>query len=611
MFRKISVTLARAIVASATAALVAGCAGSGSQGSALMPASNFGGTSGGVSGTGTTVVRIYVPAGTSVSASIAKQAAIASPPPAFGSLAGTSTSAQTPAPPPISTPAPAPGAQALAINVTGPTTISQTVSVGPSSGGCAPAPGGSACQLTLSLPSGTYTGTIGGATVAFTVAAGSNNALNLTLGGVPSQIAIVPASSMSAQNAQGSIDLYGAGKHLLLVEMLDANGNVMIGGGGANFSLGQAGGSLPLAMAQAPGAPNMFYVTASSAPTGSSASVRASATYGGLANPCAQSGAVCTGSARVDVKQLLAVANSSANTVTLYVAGQNMPLATIQNGVTNPQALVFDAAGDLFVANQPGAVTVYAPPYNQAPATIAVGINHPQSLAVDARGNLFVANGNGSNTVTLYSPPYGGQPAVTIASNVDDPVNLALDSSADLFVVNAAANTVTEYAPPYAAKPTTISKGLNTPNSLALDGRGNLFVANLNSTPNSVVEYAPPFTDASSPVATISNGVNEQGSIALSSTNLFVPNQGANTVTEYAAPYVGAPTTIVGGQSQPVALAIDAAGNLYVANYGNNTITAYAVPYAPGSWTTLSNGVVAPLAIALSPATSGGPMLLP
>ena len=302
-----------------------------------------------------------------------------------------------------------------------------------------------------------------------------------------------------------------------------------------------------------------------------SAILRATATYAGPTNPCAQSGAVCAGTVRVDVRQLLAVANSGANSVTLYTSGQSFPLTTIQNGVTDPQALVFDAAGDLFVANLPGSVTEYVPPYNQAPIAIANGVNHPQSLAVDVHGNLFVANGSGSNTVTVYSPPYSGAPSATISSNVNDPVSLAFDSTGDLFIVNAAANTVTEYAPPYAGAPTTISKGLNTPSSLALDAHGNLFVANLTSTPNSVVEFAPPFTNASTPVATITNGINEQGSIAVLSANVFVPNQGANTVTEYAAPYTGSPTTIVGGQSQPIALAIDAAGTLYVANYGNNT----------------------------------------
>ncbi|MFZ0031774.1 MAG: hypothetical protein WAK84_07870 [Candidatus Cybelea sp.] len=598
------VPVAHASVAFIAAVLAAGCAGGGGQGNGMM----FPGSGGAVGGVGNTVVRIYVPAGTQMN-SIAKAASVP-PPPTIG-VPGVGTNVATPTTAPVTTPPPVAGSQALAINVSGPATISQTVSVGPTSSGCTPSPGGTTCQLALSLPLGTYTGTIGASAVAFTVGSIANNVLNLTLGGTPASVAVVPASSMSVANAQGGIDLYGAGKHLLMVEMLDANDNVMVGGGGATFGISQAGGSLPIAVSQAPTSANLFYVTPAGATNGGSAILRATANYAGVGNPCAASGAICTGTVHVDVRQILAIANSGANSVTLYANGQGAPLATIQSGVTSPQAVIFDVAGDLFVANQPGSITEYVPPYNQGPIAIANGINHPQALAVDARGSLFVANGSGSNTVTLYSPPYGGAPAATISSNVDDPVSLALDSSGDLFVVNSANSTVTAYAPPYAGVPTTISRGLSTPNSLALDNRGNLFVANLNSTPNSVVEYSPPFSNSSAPVATITNGVNEQGSIAALSTNLFVPNQGANTVTEYAAPYTGSPTTIVGGQSQPVALAIDAAGNLYVANYGNNTVTVYASPYAPGSWTTISNGVMAPLALALSPVTNGSATLLP
>ena len=595
------------------ASVATGCSGNGGQGNVLMPA----GGSGALGGAGSTVVRIFVPAGLTTSSGTRQPALPAPPtPPISGAAPGASTNVQapitTPAPPVAPTAAPAPGSQSLAINVSGPTNISQNVSVGPNSSGCSPAPGGSNCQLALSLPAGNYVGTVGSATIAFTVTTAANNALNLTLGGVPSQLAVVPASYTSVQNAQGTIDLYGAGRHAFVVEMLDANQNVMVGGAGVTFSLAQGGGSLPLTISPvSSAASNLFYVTPSSAASGASAILRATANFGGFANPCAQSGAVCSGTARIDTKQILAVADSSANAVTLYASGQSAPLATIQSGISNPQAVAFDGYGDLFVANQPGSVTVYAPPYNQGPVTIAGGINHPQSLAVDARGDVFVANGNGSNTVTLYSPPYAGPPAATIAAGVDDPVALAVDGNADLFVVNAAANTVTEYASPYTGAPVTISKGLNTPNSLALDTRGNLFVANLNSTPNSVVEFLPPFSNATAPVATITNGVNEQGSIAVMSSNLFVPNQGANTVTEYTAPYNGTPVTINGGQSQPVALAVDSSGNLYVANYGNNTVTVYGTPYASGSWATISNGVAAPMGLALSPPTSGGPALLP
>src|ERR1700729_1014209 len=595
-----------AAVALATV-LAAGCAGGGGQGSLLTPLGNLGGA-GGLGGAGNTVVKIYVPAGSQGTTPFTKP--IVTPPPA-GAFGGAPLPAQQTAPSAPAAPS-APGSQQLSINVSGPTTISQIVSVGPNSSGCTPASGGTTCQLALSLPAGTYAGTIGSSGVAFSVSAASTNALNLTLGGVPAQLAVVPASSMSAQNAQGGIDLYGAGKHLMLVELLDANQNVMVGGNNASFAVSQAGGSLPVAVTQAsPTVPNLFYLTAPASPGSSSAILRATANYNGPANPCAQPGAVCRGTAKVDVRQILGVANSGANSVTLYVNGQTTPLAAIQNGVTNPQALIFDAAGDLFVANQTGTVTAYSPPYNQTPVAIANGVNRPQALALDARGDLFVANGNGSNTVTMYSPPYGGAPAGTLSSGVNDPLSLAVDSSSNLFVVNAAANTVTEYAPPYTGTPTTISKGLNTPSSLALDVRGNLFVANLNSTPNSVVEYAAPFSSQSTPIATITNGVNEQGSIAVASANLFVPNQGANTVTEYTAPYSNVPTAIVGGQSEPLALAIDALGNLYVANYGNNTVTEYSAPYLGGSWSTLVSGISAPLALALSPPTAGGPTLLP
>jgi len=592
----------------------AGCSGGGAQTGAMMPAANG---IGGNTGSANATVRIFVPASPSNGFA---HTPVPLPPgasnlPVMGGVPQLPIAASPGAAP---TASPPPGGQVLAINIGGPAAINQTVAVGPNASGCTPAAGGTSCQLSLALPAGTYAGTIGApnaaaaTAIAFTVSPSGQNVFALTTGGVPTQIAIVSASSLGAQN-QGGIDLYGAGRHAIVVEALDANQNVIVGGPPANFSLIMAGGALPLTITQSTaGAPNLFYVTPSGTASTASAFLRATASYLGPSNPCLASSAVCAGNIRIDDRQIIGVANSAANDVTVYAGGQSAPLVTVGSGVTDPQALVFDALGNLFVADEPGSVTEYAPPYATAPTTIVSGVNHPQALAVDARGDLFVANGSGSNTVTLYAPPYNGLSETTISAGVDDPVDLSLDGNANLYVVNEANNTVTIYAPPYGNVPIVISKGLNAPNSLALDARGNLFVANLNSTPNSVAEYSPPFSKESAPVATITNGVNEQGTIGLGgSANLFVPNQGANTVTEYVAPYVNAPTTISGGQSQPVALAIDAPGNLYVANLGNNTITQYAPPYASGSWTTISNGISMPVAIALSPVSGAGLSLVP
>ena len=57
-----------------------------------------------------------------------------------------------------------------------------------------------------------------------------------------------------------------------------------------------------------------------------------------------------------------------------------------------PDALAFDASGNLFVANSGNdTVSEFAPGSTTPTATLS-GLNRPIALAFDASGNLFVAN---------------------------------------------------------------------------------------------------------------------------------------------------------------------------------------------------------------------------
>jgi hypothetical protein len=601
----------------------AGCAGGGGvPSSGLMPPGNGSGIGGAQSGA---VVRVRVPwSGAPIgtrSGAISQAATLLPPAPA--------ATVPTPSPGATAGAVTGPRVQALTLTVAGSPPTTATIGLTPTAPGCTPLPPATLlCQAVLALPPGTYTASaalyasnaptpsveVGSPqAIAFAVAPGGT-VVNLALSTVPASVTLAPGGATASQSAQGGITLYGAGKHALVAQMLDANDNVILTGSMPTFTVTQISGALTLSFPQpsATALPNTFTV---SPPAGfsatSSATLQISASAGASGNPCMQSGAVCTASVPVNARQLLAVANSSANSVTLYPDGQALPLATL-SGAIDPQALVFDALGDLFVTSQPGSVVEYLPPYTGTQQTIGAGINHPQALAIDARGNLFVANGNGSNSVNEYAPPYTGGPTESIVSGIDDPVSLGVDGTGNLFVVNAASNTVTQYAPPYTGAPVTISNGLSGPSSLAVDAHGDLFVANLTSTPNSVVEYVPPFSSHSVPAATIVNGINEQGAIEVSgSAALFVPNQGSNSVTRYVVPYTGSPAVISGGQSQPVALALDSLGNLFVANYGNNTVTEYSPPYTGGSWSTISNGISNPQALALSPASAPNGAVLP
>lgn len=70
---------------------------------------------------------------------------------------------------------------------------------------------------------------------------------------------------------------------------------------------------------------------------------------------------------------------SGTNRVNRYVAPYTSVDTAITNGVSQPQALTFDGAGDLFVANS-GSVTIYAPPYTGTPVTVTNGISAPEDV---------------------------------------------------------------------------------------------------------------------------------------------------------------------------------------------------------------------------------------
>lgn len=214
--------------------------------------------------------------------------------------------------------------------------------------------------------------------------------------------------------------------------------------------------------------------------------------------------------------------------------------------------------------------------------TASVDAAPPSSGASSQAQTLFVAN-KGNNTVTVYAPtgtpPYSGTPTV-ISNGINSPQALAVDTNGDLFVANS--NSIAEYKPPYTAAPLVIATGtVNTPEYTAITvaPSGALFVLNWNvaatTTPgftdtleSAVVdEYLPPYT--ASPIAVGSGSIYESNALAVdNSGNLFVSN-GEGSITEYIAPaYTTAQPLLSGGTGvQSVScgsiLVLDPAGNLF------------------------------------------------
>ena len=112
---------------------------------------------------------------------------------------------------------------------------------------------------------------------------------------------------------------------------------------------------------------------------------------------------------------------------------------------------------------------------------------------------------------------------------------------------------------------------LEFPRGLAVDSKGNLYVAN--SGGNNILVYGSGYVLQKS--KTITSGISTPWGVAFDPIgDLWVANNGSNSITEYNAGAQYTITTISNGILSPEALVFDSAGNLWVQNNATY-LTAY------------------------------------
>jgi tripartite motif-containing protein 71 len=226
----------------------------------------------------------------------------------------------------------------------------------------------------------------------------------------------------------------------------------------------------------------------------------------------------------------------------------------------------------------------------------------------------------GASTLSAVTA-VGGQGVGTGANQLLDPSQVALDSHGDLFVVDNA-DRVVEYplsatTGSYATTG-TIVEGLATPvdaGGIALDAAGDLFVSD--EINNRVLEFPANASNGTYPTTGITvAGTGGQGSgasalngptyLALDGKgDLFVADSGNNRVQEFVwnsttSNYSATGITVAGtggsgsGSSQlsdPGPLALDPNGDLFVGDNGNHRVQEFAINAATGAYA--SAGVTA------------------
>ena len=173
------------------------------------------------------------------------------------------------------------------------------------------------------------------------------------------------------------------------------------------------------------------------------------------------------------------------------------------------------------------------------PATQAQ-LNHPEGVALDARGNLFIADTDNDRIREVRTDGV----IVTIAGDA----GFGGDGG-----------------------PATQAQ-LNHPEGVALDARGNLFIADTGN--NRIREVSPNgiiTTVAGNGTAAILNA--PTGIAVGASGNLFIADTGNNRI-RVVDPFGGITTLAVGASAlnRPAGIAVDSAGSLLVASFGSNQI---------------------------------------
>ena len=245
-----------------------------------------------------------------------------------------------------------------------------------------------------------------------------------------------------------------------------------------------------------------------------------------------------------------------------------------------------------------------------APSSFGSGLKSPMSVAIDGAGDTFFADA-GNNAVIEF--PNGTPTPVSIGTGLSKPAGVAVDGAGDVLIADTGNNRVVEVpmvngalsASAQTAFPSTLAgTALNAPSGLAVDGAGDLFIADTGN--NRVV--AVPYSGSWNTSAATALGSSLTGPLAVAvdlSGNLYVANSGAGQIEKILYPlYQPSQELVAVGFGKPTGLAVDASGSLFVADVVDGEIERIpnvAGNLNPNAGVEAGIGIDAPYGVALDP----------
>jgi streptogramin lyase len=284
----------------------------------------------------------------------------------------------------------------------------------------------------------------------------------------------------------------------------------------------------------------------------------------------------------------------------------------------NPKSMVFDAAGNLYCASDPGGIIKVTP---SAVATYVGTIytsNYIVGTAIDVSGNLYIATSGFVSKITA-SGDLTQQwaeftdidlPNITLSGIVVDatgnvyvsdafnsiilkinasngvpqvwatlpagcyPAALTIDASGNVYTANNN-STVCKVTAAGVVTPVWATLAYNSvPFNIKAAASGNIYTSNQD---NTISKITPSGTLTTAWAQTGSAGQSYAVSIVIDAAeNVYVANHGTNSVQKISSAGVLTTTWALAGTAFPSDIALDPAGNIYTVNFNNNTISKIA-----------------------------------
>ena len=169
--------------------------------------------------------------------------------------------------------------------------------------------------------------------------------------------------------------------------------------------------------------------------------------------------------------------------------------------------------------------------------------------------------------ITQAGSNYVAAAMTTVVSGLNVPSGVAVDGVGNLDIADTGNSAIKQWSVVNNTLTTLVVSGLSSPRCVAVDSSYNVYFAD---TGNSAIKK---WNAGDSNITTlVSSGLNVPSGLAVDgSGNVYIADTGSSAIKKWTAANSNMTTLVSSGLNSPQRLALDGSGSVYVPDYGNNT----------------------------------------